>query len=180
MGSSKLKRLASLAGVGAVTLALVACGGDDDKKTGGSSASTSSTSAPAKAAKISLDSSFGTNGVLNVALSATTHDRFMAITTSADGKAVYAAGFVLENGDQAMAVTKFDDKGVIDKTFGTNGTALANVTPGGKTAELARGIAVQSDGKIIVGGPAEANATATGDAARDTDIAVARFDATGT
>src|SRR5688500_8159763 len=103
MGSSNLKRLVAIAGAGAVTLALVACGSDDNK-TGGSSAGTASTSAPAKAAKVSPDSTFGTNGLLNVALSATTHDRFMAIATSADGKALYAAGFMLENGDQAMAV----------------------------------------------------------------------------
>src|SRR5205085_1657463 len=117
MGSSKLKRLAALIGAGALTLTLVACGSDDNK-TGGSSANSNgaSSNTPAtKALKVFLDSSFGTNGVLNVALNPTTHDRFMAVAVAPDGK-VFAAGFVLDNGDQMMAVAKFDDKGVIDKT----------------------------------------------------------------
>lgn len=49
----------------------------------------------------------------------------------------------------------------------------------GKKAELARAVAVQSDGIIVIAGPIEHDTSATGDAARDTDIAVVRFNPTG-
>jgi uncharacterized delta-60 repeat protein len=40
-------------------------------------------------------------------------------------------------------------------------------------------VVVQSTGKIVLAGPVEHDPAATGDAAKDTDIAVVRFDATG-
>jgi uncharacterized delta-60 repeat protein len=78
-----------------------------------------------------------------------------------------------------MAVARVDATGKLDTTFGTNGYAVANAAVGGKTVELARGIAIQPDGKIVIAGPMEKDPKATGDAARDTDVAVARFDNTG-
>src|SRR5690606_5353914 len=40
-------------------------------------------------------------------------------------------------------------------------------------------VAIQSSGNIIIGGPIEQDTSAGGDAARDTDFAVVRFDPTG-
>ena len=57
--------------------------------------------------------------------------------------------------------------------------ATVNVAVGGKTVEVARAVAVQPDGKIVISGPVEKDPKATGAAAKDTDIAVVRFDATG-
>ena len=45
--------------------------------------------------------------------------------------------------------------------------------------EVARAVAVQPDGKILIAGPFEKSPKAAGTAAKDTDIAVLRFDATG-
>jgi uncharacterized delta-60 repeat protein len=45
--------------------------------------------------------------------------------------------------------------------------------------ELARGVVVQGDGKVVVAGPVEHDPAAAGDAAKDTDIALARFDQSG-
>jgi len=178
-----LKKFAGALFVGA--LALVGCGDDGEKAsestapvtTGGSTASTPSTSlATVKAA---LDTAFGANGVAASPLSASEHDRFMAVAVAPDGK-IYAAGFVSIAGDQAMAVARIDGAtGKLDTTFGTNGYALANAAVGGKTSEAARSVAIQSDGKIVIGGVTEHDPKATGDAAKDTDIAVARFDTTG-
>ena len=50
---------------------------------------------------------------------------------------------------------------------------------GGKAGELARAVVVQSDGKIVAAGPAEHDPKAAGDAARDTDVALVRFDSAG-
>ncbi len=163
----------------------VACGDDDD--TTSTPAPSDQTTAPGAAAGTAgapaatlprFDSSFGTAGVLKSALSATEHDRFMAVAIANDGS-VYAAGFVTQGGDQAMALAKFNASGAPDKSFGKDGVAVVNVASGGKTVEVARAVAIQSSGKIIISGPIERDTSATGDAARDTDVAVVRFDATG-
>jgi uncharacterized delta-60 repeat protein len=158
----------------AVTLALTlaACGSDSGDNNG------SSTQTTAPAGPIALDTAFGNGGIAQLPLDASTHDRFMAITVGPDGK-TYAAGFVVDAGDQAMAVARIDANGALDRTFGKNGIAVANAAPGGKTAELARGVVVQSNGKIVIAGPAEHDVAATGDAARDTDVFLARFDTSG-
>jgi uncharacterized delta-60 repeat protein len=164
-------------------LALAACG-DDDGDTSSESTAPITTTAPTASStatgpvKAGLDAAYGKQGVSAAPLSATEHDRFMAVAIAPDGK-IYGAGFVSQGGDQAMAVARLDATGALDKTFGTNGYAVANAAVGGKTAELARAIAIQADGKIVIGGPVEHDAKATGDAAKDTDVAVARFDNTG-
>ncbi len=166
-------------------LALAACGGaDEDAETSGeSTAPTGGTGAPgfttnAATPKLGMEPSYGKDGVLTTPLSATEHDRFMAVTVAPDGK-VYAAGFVSIAGDQAMALAKFNTDGTQDKSFGKDGVAIVNVAVGGKTVEIARSVVVQSSGKIIIAGPIERDPSATGDAAKDTDIAVVRFDSTG-
>ncbi len=136
------------------------------------------TTAPAAAAKAGLDTTFGKDGIAALPLSAAGHDRFMAVAVAPDGK-TYAAGFVTEAGDQAMALARFDAKGALDKTFGKDGIASVNVAIGGKAAELARSLVIQSSGKIVIAGPVEHDPTAAGDAARDTDFGLARFDNTG-
>ncbi|HEX7277152.1 MAG TPA: hypothetical protein VF244_07230 [Acidimicrobiales bacterium] len=116
--------------------------------------------------------------VRTVSVSASEHDRFLAATFDATNR-LYAAGFVGAGADQQMAVTRFNADGTLDAGFGANGTATVNVAPGGKAVELARGVVVQDDGKVVIAGPVEHDPTAAGDAAKDTDIALARFDQTG-
>ena len=157
------------------TLVFGACGGaDDDASDNGADPST----ATASSASVALDSTFGQGGILASPLSASEHDRFMAVAIANDGS-IYAAGFVSQGGDQAMALAKYTAAGALDTTFGKQGVAIVNVAAGGKPAELARAIAISGSGKILIGGPVEHDTSATGDAARDTDIAVVRFDSTG-
>ena len=165
-----MSRLGFTALAAGVALALGACSG------GGSSASptvtggTTAASGPAAGPALALDAGFGKDGVARVALAASGHQRFMAVTTAPDGK-TYAAGFVtLSGGDQAMAVARVDAKGGLDRSFGKDGIASVNVAIGGKAGELARSIVVQSTGKIVVAGPVEHDPAAAGDAAKDTEI----------
>lgn len=118
------------------------------------------------------------DAVQTVALSASEHDRFLGATFDAANR-LYAAGFVADGADQQMAVTRFNADGSLDAGFGANGTATVNVAKGGKAVELARGVVVQGDGKVVVAGPVEHDPAAAGDAAKDTDIALARFDQAG-
>lgn len=117
--------------------------------------------------------------ILPAPLTAKEADRFLAVTSAAGGQ-YYAAGFTTVNDDSQMAVTRFGSTGGLDASFGSNGIATINVAVGAhKKAELARAVVVQSDGKIVIAGLFEHDTTATGDAARDTDITVIRFDTTG-
>jgi uncharacterized delta-60 repeat protein len=118
------------------------------------------------------------DAVQTVAVSPSEHDRFLGAVFDSSNR-LYAAGFVGAGADQQMAVTRFNDGGGLDAGFGTNGTATVNVAKGGKAVELARGVVVQNDGKVVIAGPVEHDPAASGDAAKDTDIALARFDSSG-
>ncbi len=129
-----------------------------------------------------LDPTFGTRGVANASMSATEADRFLALTIAREGRArgmTYGAGFVTRSGDQAMAIARLRRNGSFDRSFSGDGIATVNVAVGGRTAELARGVVEQSTGRVVVAGPVEHDPGATGDAARDTDVAVARVNRRG-
>ena len=88
-----------------------------------------------------------------VPLSETANDRLWAVTFDAAGKAV-AAGYITEGGDNQMVVARFNADGTLDPTFGTGGMTKVNVSAA-KTEEMARGVVVQADGKIVIAGVAE-------------------------
>ncbi|HYH51831.1 MAG TPA: hypothetical protein VEG38_19985 [Acidimicrobiia bacterium] len=161
--------------IGALVVGLVAfgaCSNDDD---GGptTQAGGEATSNPA-----GLDASFGDNGVLTVPLAGDAHDRLLAVADGPDGS-VYAAGWTSPAGDNSMVLAKIGPDGKLDPAFGQGGVAAVNVAVGGKTTEAARAVAVQPDGKVLISGPIEKDPKATGAAAKDTDIAVLRFEASG-
>jgi uncharacterized delta-60 repeat protein len=153
-----------------------ACSDDDEdaQKTDTSEAGGQTTEASLKG----LDTGFGQNGVLAAPLSTAEHDRLLAVANGPVGS-FYAAGWSSPGGDNAMVLAKFDPDGKLNPAFGQGGMATVNVAVGGKTVEVARAVAVQPDGKILISGPFEKNPKGTGTAAKDTDIAVLRFDATG-
>ena len=156
-------------------LVLGACSNDDD---GPGTTSQAGGEEPGTVTMAGLDSSFGQDGVVALPLSADAHDRLLAAANGPDGS-VYAAGWTSPGGDNAMVLAKIGADGKPDPSFGQDGVATVNVAAGGKTVEMARAVAVQSDGKIVISGPVEKNPKATGAAAKDTDVAVVRFDATG-
>ena len=144
----------------AAGLAVTACSsGETSSQTGSptsaaTSASGTTAAASGSAASGSADSgleTFGADASLSTPISPTDNDRFISVVEGADGL-VYASGFTSIGEDHAFAVTRFAD-GAIDPTFGTGGTAVVNVAEGGGGAEVARGLVVQSDGKVLVAGP---------------------------
>ncbi len=176
-------------GIGAALL-LTACDGDESGADATSTtapstataaateAATGTAAATEAAPEAGFDTAFGEDGILTVALSDSENDRFMAAAAAPDG-GFFAAGFVVQSGDAAMAVAKFGADGTLDAAYGAGGVAVVNVASGGKTAEIARSIAVADDGSVVIAGVAEHDTTATGDAARDTDIFVVRLDPSG-
>lgn len=111
-----------------------------------------------------------------VQLSKTGHDGFFAAAYDGEGRLV-AAGFSAEGvdakSDRAMTIARFTKAGDLDATFGENGIAKKNVRLGGN-GETARGLVIQSSGKIVVGGTVEAEANPA-----DRDIALVRFNTDG-
>ena len=167
------------AAVVALAIAAVACNSDAPAPTTATptAAAAGSSAAPA-AAGVAFDKTFGKDGISLLTLSSSGHDRFYAAVPG-PGDTTYAVGFTSEGADQAFAVARVDATGKLDKSFGKDGVASVNVAIGGKALELARGIAVQSNGKIVIAGPIEHDVTATGNAAKDTDVALVRFDNAG-
>jgi uncharacterized delta-60 repeat protein len=118
-----------------------------------------------------------------IELSKTGHDRLYGLTYDAAGN-IYATGQLAEGveatSDFSLVVAKFSPKGKLDPSFGTKGVAIQNVSEGGAAREVARGIVLQSTGKIVIAGAAEHDPSAEGLAANDTDVVLARFNTDGT
>jgi trimeric autotransporter adhesin len=95
-------------------------------------------------------------------------DWVRAMALQADGRIV-VAGYAFNGSDDDFAVARFNPDGSLDTTFGTGGIVTADF--GGGT-DQAYGVAIQSDGRIVVTGRATVSASP--------DFAVARFDIDGT
>ncbi len=96
----------------------------------------------------SLDTTFGVNGWVVL-----TYDNASSfaddVNIQDDGKIVIA-GFAL-NGDNRfqIAAARLNADGSVDNSFGTNGKVIFNV---GEWNDFGEGVAIQSDGKILIGG----------------------------
>jgi uncharacterized delta-60 repeat protein len=103
----------------------------------------------------SLDSSFGTGGIVTTDLG-TNSDEAFALTTDSEGRIVVAghAGF-------DFAIARYNDSGALTRNFGSNGHVVTNITPGD---DEARGIVIQPDGGIVAAGRSD-----------NADFAIARY-----
>jgi uncharacterized delta-60 repeat protein len=127
-----------------------------------------------------LDNTFGVNGTSGTYISGgdSTNDVCNSVSIQPDGKIVLAgysgrASLTLIN-DIAFAVARFDSNGTKDRTFGTNGTVRAYINGTDSTSDRAYSAAIQSDGKIVVGGGSSSSLLG------QSTFAIARFDSNGT
>lgn len=116
-----------------------------------------------------LDTGFGSNGVVSATLSGNATDLLRAVALQADG-GILVAGLARGGSADDMGVRRYLPGGATDSTFGSAG--LARVDFAGR-ADDATVIAVQPDGRIVLGGMALMTALGA------TDLALARLDATG-
>lgn len=92
-----------------------------------------------------VDSSFGTNGVVNMSLVAgTSKDVVSDIEVLPDGK--FIVGGCSEYLSGKFMLAKFNTNGTIDSSFGTDGSARYNLDTG---EEMIADIYVQPDGRIL-------------------------------
>lgn len=113
-----------------------------------------------------------------VQVSATGHDRFYGVAFDRAGH-LYAVGQVADStettADYATIVARFDLEGALDPSWGTGGIVRRNLAVG-TNGELARGIVVQSTGRVVVSATIE---HAGASDARDRDVVLVRFLADG-
>lgn len=107
----------------------------------------------------SLDTDFDTNGLLATDLTVT--DQAFAVAIQTDGK-LLVAGSTRSNGNEDMVVVRYLSDGVLDEDFDTDGWQRITFANG---SDRASALAIQSDGKILLGGVAAG--TADNDFAND-------------
>jgi uncharacterized delta-60 repeat protein len=99
----------------------------------------------------SLDPTFGTRGIVTTPGSGTGCGAVVncAVAIQSDGKIVVAGAGTQGNGAPEIAVARYNTNGSLDSSFGSGGIVRTSAGNSGP----AFGIAVQSDGKIVVGAP---------------------------
>ena len=123
-----------------------------------------------KAAAGDLDTTFSIDGKQTTNFLASSIDHAYAVAIQADGKIV-AAGFVNKSTmDFDIAVARYNTDGTLDTTFSGDGR---QTTDFGGMSEAAYGVAIQSDGKIVVAGYTQNSMTGS-------DFMVARYNSDGT
>ncbi len=101
----------------------------------------------------SLDSTFSGDGKVRTDFTAGI-DAARGVVIQADGKIVTAG----TGGYRRFALARYGTDGSLDATFGVGGKVLTDFTrQSGLTVELATGVALQADGKIVAAGLAGVN-----------------------
>ncbi|MBC3806519.1 cadherin-like domain-containing protein [Undibacterium seohonense] len=115
-----------------------------------------------------LDTSFSEDGKVNVAMGIQYGTTYPSVAVQADGK-ILLAGTSQSGGKLAFALVRFNSDGSLDSTFGTDGELTTTVGVGrySNVPDVAESVALQADGKILVGGAA------------DTDFALVRYNSSG-
>jgi uncharacterized delta-60 repeat protein len=101
------------------------------------------------------DPTFGTNSVTSIDIDNFSEDQVTSMAIQSDGK-ILVAGWAFDFGGFDLFVTRFNSDGTVDSTFGTNGIVLMDIL---NSAEFITGIALQSNGKIVIVGTMLVNTT---------------------
>lgn len=132
----------------------------------------------------SLDTTFGTNGTKTISFNLggvdddgnlnADLDVANCVAIQSDGKIV-VGGYAQRdiNGNFDFAVVRLNTDGSLDNTFSSDGKALVAFDYGGNGDDRATGVAIQPDGKIVLVGTCQQNASGRG------DIAMARLNTDG-
>ena len=93
------------------------------------------------------DLTFGANGVVTTDFGVK-FDSGSAVAVQADGKIVAAGTSYVGFGD--FAIARYNADGSLDTTFGAGGQVTLDLAGG--SGDVARALAIQADGKIVVAG----------------------------
>ena len=118
----------------------------------------------------SLDASFGNNGIVITDVYGNNYDAARAVKIQEDGK-IIAGGLTIQDFYFYFAIVRYNTNGSIDSSFGTNGRVIATVDSFYDSDGCA--LALQPDGKIIIGGEVD------GPYSYNYDFGLMRFNADG-
>ncbi|MEI7801624.1 MAG: T9SS type A sorting domain-containing protein [Bacteroidota bacterium] len=113
-----------------------------------------------------LDSTFNSNGIVT-ANSGVDNNEVYSVALQTDGKIV-VAGYSVNN-VYNVSISRYNSDGTIDNTFATGG--VYTILIGGES--LANSVAIQTDGKIVVGGYSIGSSTSN-------DFLIMRLNSDGT
>jgi uncharacterized delta-60 repeat protein len=116
-----------------------------------------------------LDTSFGFDGKVTTGFGIGSYDSSGDMAIQSDGKIV-AVGYSDAGGSYDFALARYNTDGSLDLGFGSGGIVLTDFSGSGSD-DLARTIAIQTDGKIVAAGRSDAGG---GD-----DFALARYNTDG-
>lgn len=119
----------------------------------------------------SPDQSFGSSGQADFTFTGATDNLPQGVVIQPDGKIV-VVGYAQRSTRDDFVVARYSASGALDAGFGTGGTVILDF---GAVSARGWGVALQSDGAIVVAG----QATKQQGALFDTDFAVARLTTTG-
>jgi len=94
----------------------------------------------------SLDTTFDTDGKVTTDIGSS-HDFAYGVAIQSDGKIV-VAGYSIISGNYDVAVVRYNTDGSPDTGFDTDGKVTTDIS----SSDYANGVAIQSDGKIVVAG----------------------------
>jgi uncharacterized delta-60 repeat protein len=118
-------------------------------------------------AKGILDDSFG-NGRGYVTQSISFDDYGQSLVIQPDGK-ILLGGYCFNGSSWDFCIARFNSDGTLDTTFGTSGKVIQ---PIGSLADYGQSLAIQPDGKILLGGYCNNGS--------NLDFCIARFNSDGT
>ena len=108
---------------------------------------------PSSTAAGAVDTCFGTNGTVTTDITAD-RDYSRALALQSDGKIVIAgiSGYSATAANADFTVVRYNTDGSLDTTFDGDGIVITDIGPGTNDDDYCRGMAIQPDGKIIIGG----------------------------
>jgi uncharacterized delta-60 repeat protein len=122
-----------------------------------------------QAAPGDLDTSFGNGGKVTTSFPDFPGAYGSAMAIQPDGKIVVVGEAESSSGTRVFAIARYNTDGSLDSTFGKKGEVTTDFFGFG---DYASAVAIQPDGRIVVGG----TCTTTAD---DTDFALARYNSDG-
>lgn len=120
----------------------------------------------------SLDTGFGAGGMKLFDFFGG-DDRATGVALQSDGKIVVVGTVASVIGDNDMGIVRLNRNGSLDTSFDRDGFQVVTFDRGGDLSDEAHAVAIQSNGRIVIAGSAEMNASG------DHDFAVVRLTATG-
>jgi uncharacterized delta-60 repeat protein len=116
-----------------------------------------------------LDPSFGTGGIVLTDLGGGSFDDAQGAALQRNGKIVLS-GLSDATGSRDFALARYNSNGSLDSSFGSGGFVLTDL--GNSSTDTGVGMAIQSNGKLVVSGFSDANGS--------DDFALARYNENGT